>query len=156
MAMFRSFVSAAQLRQPHPQPQLQHGESLESQFSCPICLEVYHKPVSIASCAHTMRRKQNKASMVSRALDVCYETSVAVDVPASKRLDESSKESETTVVSNEREQEKEAVSSMRRMEVRTPCSSRNYSMNTAKRSDTLAAPGPPMKLHHEICCKDMD
>ncbi|XP_026988808.1 E3 ubiquitin-protein ligase RNF166 isoform X1 [Tachysurus fulvidraco] len=53
MAMFRSFVSAAQLRQPHPQPQLQHGESLESQFSCPICLEVYHKPVSIASCAHT-------------------------------------------------------------------------------------------------------
>ncbi|KAK3509917.1 hypothetical protein QTP70_019393, partial [Hemibagrus guttatus] len=41
------------LRQPHPQPQLQHGESLESQFSCPICLEVYHKPVSIASCAHT-------------------------------------------------------------------------------------------------------
>lgn len=56
----------------------------------------------------SMRRKQNKASMVSRALDVCYETSVAVDVPASKRLDESSKESETTVVSNEREQEKEA------------------------------------------------
>ncbi|XP_053472834.1 E3 ubiquitin-protein ligase RNF166 isoform X1 [Ictalurus punctatus] len=53
MAMFRSFVSAAQLRQSHPQPQLQHGESLESQFSCPICLEVYHKPVSIASCAHT-------------------------------------------------------------------------------------------------------
>ncbi|KAF5895560.1 RING finger protein [Clarias magur] len=53
MAMFRSLVSAAQLRQPHPQPQLQHGESLESQFSCPICLEVYHKPVSIASCAHT-------------------------------------------------------------------------------------------------------
>uniref|UniRef100_H3CFP4 Ring finger protein 166 n=1 Tax=Tetraodon nigroviridis TaxID=99883 RepID=H3CFP4_TETNG len=28
-------------------------ESVESQFSCPICLEVYHKPVSIASCAHT-------------------------------------------------------------------------------------------------------
>ncbi|KAK1802065.1 hypothetical protein P4O66_004408 [Electrophorus voltai] len=56
--MFRSFVSAAQLRQ-HQQQQsgaaaAAPGESLESQFSCPICLEVYHKPVSIASCAHTL------------------------------------------------------------------------------------------------------
>uniref|UniRef100_A0A674MZS1 E3 ubiquitin-protein ligase RNF166 n=1 Tax=Takifugu rubripes TaxID=31033 RepID=A0A674MZS1_TAKRU len=65
MAMFWSFVSAsAQLRQQQPQPQQQQPgsgpgslaaptESIESQFSCPICLEVYHKPVSIASCAHT-------------------------------------------------------------------------------------------------------
>ncbi|TWW78056.1 RING finger protein 166 [Takifugu flavidus] len=64
MAMFWSFVSAsAQLRQQQQQPQQQPGsgpgslaaptESIESQFSCPICLEVYHKPVSIASCAHT-------------------------------------------------------------------------------------------------------
>lgn len=63
MAMFWSFVSAsAQLRQQQQQQQ-QPGsgpgslaapsESIESQFSCPICLEVYHKPVSIASCAHT-------------------------------------------------------------------------------------------------------
>ncbi|KAF0027754.1 hypothetical protein F2P81_020495 [Scophthalmus maximus] len=63
MAMFRSFVSAStQLRQqPQPQQQQQQpgsgscspAEGIESQFSCPICLEVYHKPVSIASCAHT-------------------------------------------------------------------------------------------------------
>uniref|UniRef100_A0A9J7X037 RING-type E3 ubiquitin transferase n=1 Tax=Cyprinus carpio carpio TaxID=630221 RepID=A0A9J7X037_CYPCA len=56
MAMFRSFVSAAQLRQHQQQngaAAAAPGESLESQFSCPICLEVYHKPVSIASCAHT-------------------------------------------------------------------------------------------------------
>ena len=64
MAMFRSFVSAStQLRQ-QQQPQQQQpsggsgslaapAEGIESQFSCPICLEVYHKPVSIASCAHT-------------------------------------------------------------------------------------------------------
>ncbi|XP_005747478.1 RING finger protein 166 isoform X2 [Pundamilia nyererei] len=59
MAMFRSFVSASsQLRQ-QQQPNGGPGslaapaESIESQFSCPICLEVYHKPVSIASCAHT-------------------------------------------------------------------------------------------------------
>ncbi|CAF92401.1 unnamed protein product [Tetraodon nigroviridis] len=63
MAMFWSFVSAStQLRQQQQQQQ-QPGsgpgslaapvESVESQFSCPICLEVYHKPVSIASCAHT-------------------------------------------------------------------------------------------------------
>uniref|UniRef100_A0A8B9GS52 Zinc finger RING-type eukaryotic domain-containing protein n=1 Tax=Astyanax mexicanus TaxID=7994 RepID=A0A8B9GS52_ASTMX len=53
--MFRSFVSAAQLRQQQPGQQsgAAGGDSLESQFSCPICLEVYHKPVSIASCAHT-------------------------------------------------------------------------------------------------------
>ncbi|XP_023694081.1 E3 ubiquitin-protein ligase RNF166-like isoform X2 [Paramormyrops kingsleyae] len=60
MAMFRSFVSAAQLRQHHQQDAQQSGsaaaasvESIEAQFSCPICLEVYHKPVSIAACAHT-------------------------------------------------------------------------------------------------------
>ncbi|XP_051948413.1 E3 ubiquitin-protein ligase RNF166-like isoform X1 [Xyrauchen texanus] len=56
MAMFRSFVSAAQIRQHQQQngaAAAAPGESLESQFSCPICLEVYHKPVSIASCAHT-------------------------------------------------------------------------------------------------------
>lgn len=60
MAMFRSFVSAStQLRQQQQQPNSGSGslaaplESVESQFSCPICLEVYHKPVSIASCAHT-------------------------------------------------------------------------------------------------------
>ncbi|XP_042176870.1 E3 ubiquitin-protein ligase RNF166 isoform X2 [Oncorhynchus tshawytscha] len=56
MAMFRSFVSAThQLRQ-HQQngaAAAATGESLESQFSCPICLEVYHKPVTIGSCAHT-------------------------------------------------------------------------------------------------------
>uniref|UniRef100_A0A8P4K170 RING-type E3 ubiquitin transferase n=1 Tax=Dicentrarchus labrax TaxID=13489 RepID=A0A8P4K170_DICLA len=59
MAMFRSFVSAStQLRQ-QQQPNSGSGslaapaEGIESQFSCPICLEVYHKPVSIASCAHT-------------------------------------------------------------------------------------------------------
>ncbi|XP_062327452.1 E3 ubiquitin-protein ligase RNF166 isoform X2 [Osmerus eperlanus] len=57
MAMFRSFVSATQFRQ-HQQASgassaTAPGESVESQFSCPICLEVYHKPVSIASCAHT-------------------------------------------------------------------------------------------------------
>lgn len=64
MAMFRSFVSASsQLRRPQqPQPGPRPGpcsgsvvpaENIESQFSCPICLEVYHKPVSIANCAHT-------------------------------------------------------------------------------------------------------
>nr|XP_015223496.1 PREDICTED: RING finger protein 166 isoform X1 [Lepisosteus oculatus] len=59
MAMFRNFVSATQHRQ-HPQQQQQSGaaaaapgDSLETQFSCPICLEVYHRPVSIASCGHT-------------------------------------------------------------------------------------------------------
>nr|XP_046205548.1 E3 ubiquitin-protein ligase RNF166-like isoform X3 [Oncorhynchus gorbuscha] len=56
MAMFRSFVSAThQLRQ-HQQngaAAAATGESLESQFSCPICLEVYHKPVTIGRCAHT-------------------------------------------------------------------------------------------------------
>ncbi|XP_035028823.1 E3 ubiquitin-protein ligase RNF166 isoform X2 [Hippoglossus stenolepis] len=63
MAMFRSFVSAStQLRQQQQQQQpptsgscspASPAEGIESQFSCPICLEVYHKPVSIASCAHT-------------------------------------------------------------------------------------------------------
>lgn len=58
MAMFRSFVSAStQLRQQQPAggpgSLAAPAEGIESQFSCPICLEVYHKPVSIASCAHT-------------------------------------------------------------------------------------------------------
>ncbi|KAM4599279.1 E3 ubiquitin-protein ligase RNF166 isoform 1-T1 [Fundulus diaphanus] len=66
MAMFRSFVSAStQFRQQQQQPQQQQQsssgpgplaappEAVESQFSCPICLEVYHKPVTIASCGHT-------------------------------------------------------------------------------------------------------
>ncbi|XP_056147844.1 E3 ubiquitin-protein ligase RNF166 isoform X2 [Lampris incognitus] len=59
MAMFRSFASAgAQLRQQQQPssgapPLASPVDSVESQFSCPICLEVYHKPVSIASCAHT-------------------------------------------------------------------------------------------------------
>uniref|UniRef100_A0AAY5KSU8 E3 ubiquitin-protein ligase RNF166 n=1 Tax=Esox lucius TaxID=8010 RepID=A0AAY5KSU8_ESOLU len=65
MAMFRSFVSATHLR--HHQQQngaaaAATGESLESQFSCPICLEVYHKPVSIASCAHTNRDSSDQAT----------------------------------------------------------------------------------------------
>lgn len=62
MAMFRSFVSAgAQLRQQQhfggggggSGPLGAPGDSIESQFSCPICLEVYHKPVSVAGCGHT-------------------------------------------------------------------------------------------------------
>ncbi|XP_014846609.1 PREDICTED: RING finger protein 166 isoform X1 [Poecilia mexicana] len=59
MAMFRSFVSAStQFRQQQqssngPGPLAAPPEGVESQFSCPICLEVYHKPVSIASCGHT-------------------------------------------------------------------------------------------------------
>ncbi|XP_039638969.1 E3 ubiquitin-protein ligase RNF166 isoform X3 [Perca fluviatilis] len=67
MAMFRSLVSASTLLRQQQQPQLPQqqqpssgsgslaapAEGIESQFSCPICLEVYHKPVSIASCAHT-------------------------------------------------------------------------------------------------------
>ncbi|MEQ2169921.1 hypothetical protein GOODEAATRI_029977, partial [Goodea atripinnis] len=58
MAMFRSFVSAStQFRQQQSNsgsgPLAAPPEGVESQFSCPICLEVYHKPVSIASCGHT-------------------------------------------------------------------------------------------------------
>ncbi|KAI2580094.1 ring finger protein 166, partial [Homo sapiens] len=30
------------------------GDSgLEAQYTCPICLEVYHRPVAIGSCGHT-------------------------------------------------------------------------------------------------------
>jgi RING finger protein 166 len=52
MAMFRSLVASAQQRQPPAGPA--GGDSgLEAQFSCPICLEVYHRPVAIGSCGHT-------------------------------------------------------------------------------------------------------
>ncbi|XP_069918014.1 E3 ubiquitin-protein ligase RNF166 [Oryctolagus cuniculus] len=52
MAMFRSLVASAQQRQPPPGPA--GGDSgLEAQYSCPICLEVYHRPVAIGSCGHT-------------------------------------------------------------------------------------------------------
>ncbi|KAM8852532.1 E3 ubiquitin-protein ligase RNF166 isoform 2-T2 [Synchiropus picturatus] len=53
MAMFRSFVSSSTQMRPQQASSGAPAESVESQFSCPICLEVYHKPVSIASCAHT-------------------------------------------------------------------------------------------------------
>nr|XP_027788914.2 E3 ubiquitin-protein ligase RNF166 isoform X1 [Marmota flaviventris] len=52
MAMFRSLVASAQQRQPPAGPA--GGDSgLEAQFSCPICLEVYHRPVAIGGCGHT-------------------------------------------------------------------------------------------------------
>ncbi|XP_070307513.1 E3 ubiquitin-protein ligase RNF166 isoform X1 [Odocoileus virginianus] len=52
MAMFRSLVGSAQQRQPPGGPA--GGDSaLEAQYSCPICLEVYHRPVAIGSCGHT-------------------------------------------------------------------------------------------------------
>ncbi|XP_062968288.1 E3 ubiquitin-protein ligase RNF166 isoform X3 [Cynocephalus volans] len=52
MAMFRSLVASAQQRQPPAGPA--GGDSgLEAQYSCPICLEVYHRPVAIGSCGHT-------------------------------------------------------------------------------------------------------
>uniref|UniRef100_UPI00398E712D E3 ubiquitin-protein ligase RNF166 isoform X1 n=1 Tax=Pristiophorus japonicus TaxID=55135 RepID=UPI00398E712D len=47
MAMFRSLVSGNQTKQAPAA-----GENLADSYSCPICLEVYHKPVSIASCGH--------------------------------------------------------------------------------------------------------
>ncbi|XP_028324942.1 RING finger protein 166 isoform X2 [Gouania willdenowi] len=58
MAVFRSFVSAGSQQL---QPGTRSGspaaaseeEALEVRFSCSICLEVYHKPVSINSCSHT-------------------------------------------------------------------------------------------------------
>ncbi|MGH0119631.1 UNVERIFIED_CONTAM: hypothetical protein FKN15_058082 [Acipenser sinensis] len=57
MAMFRSFVSGTQQKHQQQQHSLgataAPGDSIESQYSCPICLEVYHKPVSIGSCGHT-------------------------------------------------------------------------------------------------------
>ncbi|MBN3290845.1 RN166 protein, partial [Polypterus senegalus] len=52
MAMFRSFVSGVQQKQQQTNGATT-GDSLESQYSCPICLEVYHKPVSIGNCGHT-------------------------------------------------------------------------------------------------------
>ncbi|XP_042558216.1 E3 ubiquitin-protein ligase RNF166 [Dipodomys spectabilis] len=52
MAMFRSLVASAQQRQAPAGPA--GGDSgLEAQYSCPICLEVYHRPVAIGSCGHT-------------------------------------------------------------------------------------------------------
>lgn len=52
MAMFRSLVASAHQRQPPAGPA--GGDSgLEAQYSCPICLEVYHRPVAIGSCGHT-------------------------------------------------------------------------------------------------------
>ncbi|XP_032320464.1 E3 ubiquitin-protein ligase RNF166 isoform X1 [Camelus ferus] len=54
MAMFRSLVASAQQRQPPGGPA--SGDSgLEAQYSCPICLEVYHRPVAIGSCGHTLQ-----------------------------------------------------------------------------------------------------
>ncbi|XP_027703518.1 RING finger protein 166 isoform X1 [Vombatus ursinus] len=65
MAMFRSLVASAQQRQhppagapaSAPQPPAGPGaggeSGLEAQYSCPICLEVYHRPVAIGSCGHT-------------------------------------------------------------------------------------------------------
>lgn len=58
MAMFRSLVSSSsQHRQQHHPHQSQSSpasaDSLETQYGCPICLEVYYKPVAIGSCGHT-------------------------------------------------------------------------------------------------------
>ncbi|XP_045628793.1 E3 ubiquitin-protein ligase RNF166 isoform X2 [Ursus americanus] len=52
MAMFRSLVASAQQRQP-PGGSAGGDSGLEAQYSCPICLEVYHRPVAIGSCGHT-------------------------------------------------------------------------------------------------------
>ncbi|XP_033012881.1 E3 ubiquitin-protein ligase RNF166 isoform X1 [Lacerta agilis] len=65
-AMFRSLlVSAGGTRErlllpPHPRPprrrrtRLRPAAALEAQFSCPICLEVYQRPVrKFAPCRHT-------------------------------------------------------------------------------------------------------
>ncbi|KAG8508165.1 RING finger protein 166 [Galemys pyrenaicus] len=52
MAMFRSLVASAQQRQPPGAP-AGSDSGLEAQYSCPICLEVYHRPVAIGSCGHT-------------------------------------------------------------------------------------------------------
>lgn len=59
--MFRSLlVAAAQRPQasgpgpPRPPPPAgPAAEALEAQFSCPICLEVFHRAVGIAGCGHT-------------------------------------------------------------------------------------------------------
>ncbi|KAG5849333.1 hypothetical protein ANANG_G00109110 [Anguilla anguilla] len=72
-----SFVSATQLRQHHHHPQPNGAaaaaptESIESQFSCPICLEVYHKPVSIVSCAHTGLSSRSTLSVCSGRCPLC-------------------------------------------------------------------------------------
>lgn len=50
--MFRSLVASAQQRQP-PGGSAGGDSGLEAQYSCPICLEVYHRPVAIGSCGHT-------------------------------------------------------------------------------------------------------
>ncbi|KAM4639601.1 E3 ubiquitin-protein ligase RNF166 isoform 1-T1 [Amazona ochrocephala] len=58
--MFRSLLVAAAQRpqapggSPRPPPGAgPAGEALEAQFSCPICLEVFHRAVGIAGCGHT-------------------------------------------------------------------------------------------------------
>lgn len=59
-AMFRSLLVAAAQRPQGPAgpPRAAPGpgaaaEALEAQFSCPICLEVFHRAVGIAGCGHT-------------------------------------------------------------------------------------------------------
>ncbi|XP_051824738.1 E3 ubiquitin-protein ligase RNF166-like [Antechinus flavipes] len=65
MAMFRSLVSSTQQRQQPPtagppasapqppaEPSASSESDLETQYSCPICLEVYHRPVAIGNCGH--------------------------------------------------------------------------------------------------------
>ncbi|XP_037265241.1 E3 ubiquitin-protein ligase RNF166 isoform X1 [Falco rusticolus] len=58
--MFRSLLVAAAQRpqapggSPRPPPASgPAAEALEAQFSCPICLEVFHRAVGIAGCGHT-------------------------------------------------------------------------------------------------------
>ncbi|XP_066183551.1 E3 ubiquitin-protein ligase RNF166 isoform X1 [Sylvia atricapilla] len=58
--MFRSLLVAAAQRPQGPAgpPRAAPGpgaaaEALEAQFSCPICLEVFHRAVGIAGCGHT-------------------------------------------------------------------------------------------------------
>ncbi|XP_068117667.1 E3 ubiquitin-protein ligase RNF166 isoform X2 [Hyperolius riggenbachi] len=55
MAMFRNLVASAQHRQQQQQNPASpsSADSLETQYGCPICLEVYYKPVAIGSCGHT-------------------------------------------------------------------------------------------------------
>uniref|UniRef100_A0A8C3KEW0 E3 ubiquitin-protein ligase RNF166 n=1 Tax=Calidris pygmaea TaxID=425635 RepID=A0A8C3KEW0_9CHAR len=58
--MFRSLLVAAAQRPQAPggpprasPPAGPAAEALEAQFSCPICLEVFHRAVGIAGCGHT-------------------------------------------------------------------------------------------------------
>ncbi|XP_056356461.1 E3 ubiquitin-protein ligase RNF166 [Oenanthe melanoleuca] len=59
-AMFRSLLVAAAQRPQGPAGTPRSAaapgaaaEALEAQFSCPICLEVFHRAVGIAGCGHT-------------------------------------------------------------------------------------------------------